>query len=275
MLFACLIWALNAAIVRSAGDELPTSVILFFRNGVAALVLIPLILRGGVRETLRVSRPVVQGLRIVLGLTAMACTFYAYRFMNIADATALSFLGPLFTMLLAALILREVPGWRRWCAAGVGFIGMLIMIRPGFVEIDFPVLVALSGAFFIGSVGIALKILTKTEGPLSMIFWFLAVSTAITAPFAAYSWVTPSGETLFWLIVLGATAVLGHLGDVRAYKSGEASLVAPFRYSILVWAALIGFLIFSEIPDVWKVVGAAIVASANIYIARREALKRT
>ena len=273
MVLAAFVWAENAALVRAIGDGLPTAVIVFFRNAIATVVLLPLILRAGPRSVLTVRRPGLQALRIVMGLSAMACTFYAYRHMNIADATALSFLGPLFTMLLAVVILREVPGWRRWAAAAVGFVGMLIMIRPGFAVIDGPVLIALFGAFLIGGVGITLKALSRSEAPLTMIVLFVLAATLLSLPFAVVEWVTPDPIQLLLLVILGSTAVLGHLADIRAYHNGEATVVAPFRYSLLIWAGLIGFLAFGEIPDHWKVIGAGIVATANIYIARREAIR--
>ena len=178
---------------------------------------------------------------------------------------------PLFATAGAALVLGEVVRARRWTATVVGFLGTLIILRPGFTEITpamaLPVLAAVSMA----CATLTVKSLSRTESPATIVLYMTLFLTPLSLVPALFVWQWPDLETLGYLIGLGGTGALAHLLMTIAYGKADASAVIPFDYARLPFVAVIAFFLFGEVPDLWTWVGAAVIAASAIYIARREA----
>jgi drug/metabolite transporter (DMT)-like permease len=227
---------------------------------------------AGVRlATLKTRHLHVHLVRGVFGLTAMYCSYYAIARMPLADYTALSFTKPLFATLLAILILGEIVRWRRWSATIIGFLGVLIMMRPGAGTLQPAALAALADAFSIAFLVTLVKRLPPQETPLGMLFYFGIFATGLSVGPALYFWQWPT--TYEWMLLIGV-GVLGALAQsfwIRSFRAGEASVVAPFDYLRLPIAATVGFIGFTELPTLWTFLGAAAIVASTLYIAHREA----
>ena len=256
--------------VRYASHELDALQILFFRFFFGLLFLAPLLmLSGGVDlGTRRFGLHFLNGFSQV---TATACMFFGLSLIQIAEATALTFTAPLFVTAGAALILGETVRLRRWTATAVGFAGALIILRPGAQAISLPALVVLVGSAFVASGILATKSLSRTEAPDTIALYLTLLMAVMALPVALTVWRVPSMETFGWLAGTGLSGSLGLMAMVRAYRAADASAVMPFRYVSLLFSAAFGYLLFDEVPDLWTWVGAAVIISAALYTARREA----
>jgi drug/metabolite transporter (DMT)-like permease len=258
-----------AALVKSLGERLDSFQLAFFRAGFGLLSVLPFAIGAG-WGVLRTSRPGLHLARGIAGTLAMMCGFFALTRLTLADATAITFTTPLFLTLLAALVLHETVHGRRWSATACGFVGVLIMLRPGDGVLEPAALVALLGAACIATVRLVIKRLALTETPLTIIVWFCLISTAMSALPAALVWRTPTLLELGLLVLLGCLASVTQVCMIRGYASGEASALAPFEYARLPFAAIYGFFLFAELPDLYTVLGASIIVASTLYIARHE-----
>jgi drug/metabolite transporter (DMT)-like permease len=203
-------------------------------------------------------------------MTAMFGGFYSVVHLPLADATALSFTKPLFVIVLAVIVLKEKVRIRRWSATIGGFIGVLVMLRPG-AGIEPAAIVGIGAALAVAGVVIMVKDLTKTEQPIAILFYFGLVSTVIALAPALWFWQQPTWWELTLLIAIGALGAGGQGATVRSYLCGEATFVAPFDYTRLLYAGFLGWLFFAEVPDSWTWIGAGIIVASTLYIAYREA----
>ncbi len=271
MLAAGLGFTLNGTLVKTLGQQgLDAYQIAFFRSLVGLVVVTPLLWRIGFSR-LKSRHPWLHVFRVIFGAGAMVCGFYALTRLPLADVTALSFTTPLFATVLAVIFLREPVRWRRWSATALGFLGVLIMVRPGAGAFDPAAIFALGMAFGIAAALVLVKRLPMGESQIAMLFYFGIGSVLITAAPAAAVWQPPSGAQYPLLIAMGLLGLGSQAMMIRAFRIGEASFVAPFDYGKLLAAGLLGFFVFAEVPDLWTLVGAAIIVGATLYIARREA----
>lgn len=258
-----------SSLVKELGKELHVFQIVFIRCLFGTIFILPVMLNQGI-ESFKTRRPWLHCVRVCLGMTAMFCVFYALTNMALAKAVAIVFSRPLFTVLLAIPLLGEIVGWRRATATAVGFLGVLVMVKPGTPDFEPVALVAVMGAMFAGSVIIAIKKLSATESVRSIVFWFSGGGTLIALVPAVIMWQTPSAEAWFMLVAVGLFGVTGQMAATRGFSLGEASAVAAFDYLRLIYAGIFGIVLFAEIPDLWAVSGATIIIGSTIYIARRE-----
>lgn len=271
MIAASLGFTVNSALVKSlVAQGLDVFQIAFARALFSFALVLPFLLHAGL-GALRTRYPGQHGLRAFAGAAAMVCGFYAVGQLPLADFTALSFTQPLFVTMLAVLVLGEVVRWRRWLATAVGFIGVLIMVRPGATAFDPAALVALTSVFGIAVAVTMVKRLPAGESHTTMLAYFCLMSLAITGLPAAFYWTPPNLEQWGLLAAVGTLGVCSQAMIIRAYRTGEASFVAPFDYLKLILAGIIGFTFFGELPGPWTLVGALVIVGAAFYIARREA----
>jgi drug/metabolite transporter (DMT)-like permease len=266
-------FSIMAVGIKLLGHRLDSFQIGFFRVVIGFIAILPFVAGGGLAR-LRTRHSGVHLVRAVFGLLAMYCSYYAIARMPLADYTGLSFTKPLFATLLAIAILGESVRWRRWTATLVGFLGVLVMVRPGAATFQPAALAALVDSFSIAFLVTLVKRLPATETPLTMLFFFGLFATVLSLGPAIYSWQWPTA--LEWLLLIGV-GVLGALAQmfwIRAFRTGEASAVAPFDYLRLPMAATVGFIGFSELPTIWTFVGAAVIVASTLYIAHREAQLR-
>ncbi|HEY9549452.1 MAG TPA: DMT family transporter [Kiloniellaceae bacterium] len=271
MIAASLGFTVNSAMVKSlTAGGLDVFQIAFARALFSFALVAPFLLRAGARA-LHTRHPVLHGIRAFAGAAAMLCGFYAVGRLHLADFTALSFTQPLFVTVLAVILLGEVVHWRRWLATAVGFLGVLVMMRPGAAGFDPAALVALASVFGIAVAVCMVKRLPEGESHATMLAYFCLMSLALTVVPAAVRWTPPSASQWLLLAGVGSLGVVSQAMIIRAYRSGEASFVAPFDYLKLILAGLIGFAVFGEVPGPATLLGAVVIVGAAVYIARREA----
>lgn len=270
-----------AALVRYAAlSGLDSQVTFFWRNFFCVVWLLPLLAVRG-RSIVTTSQPRLYILRVALSFVSMSSFFYALSVISIGQATAISFLSPLFGTLFAIVLLGEVVGVRRWMALVVGFAGALVMLRPwesweaavisGGGAMGWGEVAALVSAMCVGIIGPLVKQLTGADDADRIVFITSLMMTPLSLLPALQAWSWPSGTQWLVLMVLGLFAVLGHMTLVRGYVAAEASLVMTFKFSRLPFAVVLGYLMFGETisPSTWA--GAMVIFAAGVYIARREA----
>lgn len=270
---ACMA-TLFAGVKWAAGQGVPVLEIVFFRNAFAFIPIALYILPTTGWRVLRTRRPLGHLARSAVGLAGMFCGFTAASLLPLTEATALQFAAPLFMTALSALILKEHVGRHRWAAVAVGFVGVLIMIRPD------PASMAQLGALFgiagaLGAAGamIAVREIGKTEPGPTIVFYFTLAGTLAGLASAPFGWVMPDALTLAVLIGVGLLGGVGQLLLTQALKVAPVAAVAPFDYTQLIWASLLGFLVWGELPRPVTLAGAVIVAGSGVYILYRETVR--
>lgn len=269
ILASAVLFTVMSTLAKFLGGRLDPFQVAFFRAFVGLCVVLPFLIRQGARGY-KTERPFLHLARGVVGSSAMMCGFYALAHLPLADATALSFARALFLVVLAVFVLREVVGIRRTTATIVGFIGVVIMLRPtGAIE---PAsFVALGGAFLVAFAVVFVKILSRTDGAVTLLFYSGVISTLATAIPAGLFWTEPTTTDLALLIAMGVFGVGAQSCFIRGYSVGDATALAPLDYTRLLFAAVAGFIFFSDIPDEWTAVGALIIVASTLYITYREA----
>ncbi len=256
--------------VKYLGPRIGVFEIGFFRSFIGLLVTLPFVLRkseGGMWS----RRPWFHLARGGSSAGAQLCGFYAVIHLPMATAIAISFAGPLFVLVLAALILGETVRARRWTATAIGFVGVLIMLRPT-GDIELASFVALGSAFFFGTSIIMIKRLLADDDPVVVIFYYGMIASMITIGPAIYTWVPPRWEDLGLLVLLSTFGVAAQGAYIQGLAIADASELAPYGFMRLLFAAIAGFYFFAEIPDVWTVAGGVVIVGSTLYIARREAV---
>jgi len=270
MALAGFAFAAMGGLIKFAARDLHPFEVAFFRCFFGLLWMVPWLLRRG-PGALRTGRMTLYWARAVIGLVGMLAGFYALRYIALADATALSFTAPLFATVGAALILRETVRRRRWTATLLGFVGVLIILRPGATTVDPAALWTLLAAATTAANVLIVKRLTDTEPTEAVVTWMVVMMTPMTLVAALLFWEWPTPVQLMIMAAIGLCGTLGHLAVTRGFAAGEASLVMSFDYLKMPFAAVIGWLAFGELPTVWTFLGAAVIAGSAAYIAHREA----
>lgn len=269
MVVAAMLLTVMGALVKYLGRELHSFQIVFFRCLIGFVCMLPFIAHAGIRS-LATRRPGMHALRTAMGISAMFCVFYAFSHMPFAEAMAIIFSRPLFSVTLAVLLLGETVGWHRTAAAVVGFLGVVMMVKPGTAAFDPVSLVAVTAAMLGGFIAIVIKKLSRTETTTTIVMWFAVGGTIISFVPMLVVWSAPTLAQWGLLFLVGVLGAAGQTSLTRAFSTGETSFVTPFDYMRLVFAALIGLLIFREIPDTWAIIGAVVIVSSGYYVARRE-----
>ena len=227
----------------------------------------------GQRALLGTRRPMLQLGRGLLLAVATLCMFTAFSYVPLADAYVISFTAPLLVTAFSVPLLREQVGWRRWTAVGVGFLGVLIVIRPGVAEVHWALFMPL-----ITAVNFALyQILTRKlsalpgEHPLAMLFYVALVGAIVTSLIVPFHWTPLAATDWLWMLTMGALGATGHLVLIRALTIAPASLLSPFIYSQIVWALGLGWLVFGDRPDLWTLGGGAVIVASGLFVFWREA----
>lgn len=255
--------------IRYVSDELHPFQIAFFRNVFGLAFLLPLLMRSGFSE-LKTKRPGLHLLRGVVNIGAMLLFFYALSITPLATVTALGFLGPIFAAALSVLFLGEVFRVRRWAAIGVGFLGMLIILRPGLIALDVGALMVIASAFLWGIAMMIIKILGRTESSVAITAWMGILLGLFSLGPAIWVWRDPTIAGWFWLVFIGFWGSIAQVTLAQALKEAEPTAIMPFDFLRLVWATLLAMWLFAESPDTFTWIGAAVIFGAGIYIMRRE-----
>lgn len=271
--FAAAGFGIMVALIKLVGENIPVAQILFVRQIVMALIVAPVIL-GNFPESLKTNHFGLQLLRIVLALLAMGFGFSAVVNMPLADATSIGFAKSFFVTICAIFFLNEVIGVRRWMAVIIGFIGVLIVMRPGTDSFTIYGLYALIGAAGAGAVMVVIRILTRTESTTAILtYQALGVGVVVAFP-AIWDWVWPTTHEWILLVGIGVISYGAQMLNILAYKFGEASVMASLDYMRLIYAVIFGYFLFSDLPDFWTLLGSAVIIAASIYTIHREAQRK-
>lgn len=271
---ACCFGSMAIAI-RLASRQLHPFEIAFFRNVFGLLFTLPLLARAGPR-LLRTQRLPLYLFRCVLGTISMLAAFWAIVNMPMAKAIALSYSTPLFVTIGAIFVLGEIVRARRWTAVIAGFVGVLLIVRPGLHGYSPAALVALLAALMSACVSICLKFLSRTEAPDAIVIWTTLLWVPLSLPAALLFWQWPQPEIWAFVVAAGFFGTSGHMCWMRALKIGDVSLLAPISFVQMPIVAVLAYFLFGEKLDRWTILGAVVIFAANAYITHREArLSRT
>jgi drug/metabolite transporter (DMT)-like permease len=273
MLLACALFAAMTGLVRHVADSgVHPWEIAFFRNLFSLVVMGPWMLRAGLAG-LKTARLKLYTLRAGIGVLSMLAWFWSVSLLPITEATALGFTAPFFTTIMAALILGEVVRLRRWTAVIIGFLGALVILRPH--TGDIPALgaaVALVAAATQACSVIMVKTLSRTESPNAIVAYMSIYLTPMSLIPALFVWGWPSWAMLGWMALVGLVGTFAHLCFTRALRAMDASALAPLDFARLVFVAIIGMVVFDQIPSIWTWVGSAVIFASGVYVVRREAI---
>ena len=270
MLLSALFMVALSACVRHLSSQLHPLEIGFFRIVFGVLVLTPVFARQGM-ASLKATRHGLIAVRGMLQAAGILLFFVGLGLSPLAQVTALNFSAPLFAALLAILLLGEVVRTRRIVALAVGFAGTLVILRPGIIEIDLGSVLVLLAALTWGLSMIVIKVLSRTESGVTITIYSTLWSLPPTFVAAVFYWETPALHHWAWFVALGVLGTFGNLIFIQAFKESDVTALLPLDFTKLIWAAVVGYLAFAEIPDVWTWVGGTIIFSAATYIAYGEA----
>ncbi|WP_374657131.1 DMT family transporter [Phenylobacterium sp.] len=273
MVASALAFTAMTTLIKFLGDDYSASLQTFYRQLAGFIVLLPIIIRrrGAAFAT---TRPGILIFRSAAGTLGMILSFYAFQKMPLADANALSFTRTLWLVPLAALVVRETVGPLRIGAAVVGFVGVLIMLRPGVggeFAIGWPALAMLASSFLFALTITGMKVMTKDHSPTVLLVWAATLGLVMALPGAFLAWRWPEPIDL---VLLGAMGVLGTVTQgcyIKGMAIGDAAAMAPIDYTRLVFTVIVGLTLFHEIPNGWTVAGAGVVVGSTLFITWREA----
>ena len=255
--------------IRFVTVEIHPFQVAFFRNLFGLLFLVPWFVAVGAR-TLRTRHLGRHMMRAGVNAFSMLAWFMSLSLIPVANATSVALIGPVFVALGATWFLGELITPRRWIGIGIGIVGTLVIIRPGFTDVGIAIWLVLFATLCVSTSKLIAKSLSRTESTASIVAYLTFFMMPITFVPALFTWSWPTIEQVGLLALIGSLGSIGHLLFVKAYKFADVSLVEPAMFTRMAWAALIGWMLFSEFPDLWTWVGAAIVIVGTTYLARRE-----
>lgn len=246
-------------------QDYPIAQTLWVRYVITTAVAIMIARKFGLRRALRSRRPLLQTGRSLLALVEAAVFVLAFWYLPLAETHAVAATSPLIVIALSAPLLREKVGLHRWLAVLAGFVGVLLIIRPGLAGFVLPLLIPLLGAFLWGLYQILVRLCARYDPPETTMLWSGFVALGAISLVAPFQW-QPAGAFAWTLLIgIGVLSALAHYALIKALDYAEASAVQPYGYTLLVWAALLGFLVFADIPGPWTVLGGAVVVLSGLY----------
>jgi drug/metabolite transporter (DMT)-like permease len=230
--------------------------------------------RAGWRRCFATERPVLQGLRSLIMLAEIALFAFGLRFLGLADIHATFATFPLMVTALAPLVLGEKVGWRRWVAVAVGFIGALVVIRPGTGVFSAPVLIPLAAALMFAVYQVMTRLVSRRDSSATSLFYMGWVGALAVTPFGLAAWQPPTLEAWVLMAVLSASGLFAHFLLILALEYADAASLQPLNYFLIVWAIVMGYLLFDDLPDLPTLTGAAIIVASGLYTMFREHLRK-
>jgi len=269
MLAAGVMFSINFSVIRILGQDLNVFEIVFFRNLFGFVVFIPWLVRAS-KDQLIPARPWLVASRGLLQALALSAWYSAIMVVPLAQATSLSMLEPIFTSLLAILILREKSSAARWIIVALGFAGSMIIIRPGFETVRLESLLVLFSTSMWGIYIIAGKILTRTDSVAVVVAYPTLIVVPLALIPALFFWQWPSLEQWGLFVVTGILSSSANFAITKSYQIGDITAMAPIGFSRLIFAAIVGFVVFSEVPEIWVWIGGGVIVAAGSMLARIE-----
>ena len=273
MMIAAMLNISMAAILKGLVQELPVFEVAFFRHLFGTIILLPLLLRPGANP-FRTQRFSLHCLRAVLNIVAILAYFTAVSLIPLAQVTALGFTSPLFASLFAVMVLGEVLRRSRVIGLLLGLAGAVIILRPGFQEISPGAMLALGSALFWAGAMTCIKSLSRTESSVAVVFYAAILQMPIAFALTLFVWVTPTLTQLGLMVIIAIIGTLAQLSITQAFREADSTVVLPMDFTKLIWASLLGYLLFSELPDIWAWVGGAVVFSGVLWVGYSETRDR-
>jgi drug/metabolite transporter (DMT)-like permease len=221
--------------------------------------------KQGVVAALRTKRPVLQIVRSVVAVIESAIFVLAFRYLPLADTHAVAATSPLVVIALGVFFLGERAGVARWLAVLTGFAGVLLIVRPGFREIGWPLLLPLGGAVLWAGYQVLTRLAARTDSPDTSFLWSAIVAFIATCFVGPLDWHWPTAGAWALMVVIAMFGAVAHYALIKALDYAEAGAVQPYAYTLLLWATLLGFLVFGDVPDQWTILGAGIVVLSGLY----------
>ncbi len=273
MMLSVVLFSMMDATVKWLGGTYPTQQIMFFRCLVALIPLIVIIsMRGGI-ATLKTNQIKLHFMRSLLGVSAMGLAFFAFSLMRLADAISILHTTPIFMTALSVLILREKVGWHRWSAVACGFIGMLLVVKPGQGMLESGSLFMIMAALLISCTTIIIRHLSIRDDPVCITFYFTVTGILVSSLGILWlGWKTPTLSDFVLLIAVGLLGGVAQYMMTVSYRHAEIAMVAPLKYLTIVFGGGFGYLLWFELPDLQSAIGIAIIALAGLYTLRREVI---
>lgn len=274
MLASAVAFTVMMTLIKFLGSDYPAALQTFYRQVAGFLILLPVIFRrrGAAFAT---TRPGILIFRASAGTIGLILSFYAFQKLPLADANALSFTRTLWLVPLAALVVREKVGPLRIAAAVVGFLGVLVMLRPGAqgLALGLPAFAMLGSAFLFALTVTGMKVMTRDHSPTVLLVWAATLGLVFSLPGAFLTWRWPEAMDLLLLAAMGIIGTATQWFYIKGMQVGDAAAMAPIDYTRLLFAAVAGFVLFHEVPTVWTLAGAGIVVASTLFITWRESRK--
>ena len=269
MLLSMLLFSLNDAMGKWLVATYSVGQVLLIRSAAALIILTPFVWQGGIRPLIKVERPGMQFLRVLFSTGEVYGFYFAVMYLPLADVMTYWLAAPIYVAALSPLLLGEKVGWRRWTAIFIGFVGVIMALDPSAAALSPPAIISILGSFAFAFMLLSSRALRATPDT-TLVFWQTlgaGVAGLLTSPFG---WVTPSAPDFLLLALLGVVAMLAHVGVNRAMKLADAVTVAPFQYTLLLWAVVFGWVFFGDVPRPAILVGGTVIVAAGLFIFFRE-----
>ncbi|MDQ4060498.1 MAG: DMT family transporter [Pseudomonadota bacterium] len=272
MVLGIFLFSVNDAMGKWLVATYTVGQVLLIRSLAALVMLAPFVWREGVAPLLRAPWPSLQLLRVVLSTLEVAFFYWAVAYLPLADVMTYYLAAPIYVTALSPVLLGEAVGWRRWTAVLVGFAGVLVALRPSASTLTLPALVAVLGSLIFALMMITTRKLRGTSGTALVTGQTLG-ALLLGGALAPFDWVTPSPRDFLLLSLLGVAAMVAHVCVNRSLQLAPASVVAPFQYTLIVWAVVLGYLVFGDVPQLGTWIGAGIIVGAGLFIFWREQVR--
>ncbi len=268
MSISAITYVISIAIGRYLAPDIEVFQIAFLRNAFAILFMMPWLMKVGLgaMRTQQIGKHVVRGF---MSSTNVTLLFAAVALIPIADMSAINFLQPVIGAAIAGFVLGEVAGRKRWLAISMGFVGAILVIRPGFAEFNLGMAYALGSAIAGALVSIMIKTLVRTDPPDTIAAWLFVTQTLILLVPTLIVWRMPSAAQWGLFVFIGLMSVILQRTYNRGIQAADISIAMPFNFTRLIWASLLGWLVFAEFPDVWTWIGGTIIFVASVWLTRQ------
>jgi drug/metabolite transporter (DMT)-like permease len=270
MMLAMGLMASMDASAKLLVEDYPIPQILLVRFLVFLVFALALARRRGFRVTLRSRKPVLQIVRTLVMLVEIWVFVWAFSLLPLANVHAIAAVSPLMAMALAVPLLGERVGWHRWTAVAAGLVGVLIIVRPGIAQTDWAMAIPVLAAFLWALLQILIRKAGLSDPIETTGLWTATIAVLVMALVAPFVWIAPDARAWGLLLLTGLLGTMGHMTLFKALELAPASAVQPFSYMMMVWAALLGFLVFGAFPDAWTILGALVIVASGLYAFARE-----
>ncbi len=264
-MLAMLCFAVMDAISKFLVTEYAVGQLMWVRYGLLCLFAAFVARRRGLRAAIKSRRPGLQIVRSLVAVIEGAMFVLAFRYLPLADTHAVAATSPLIVIALGVLFLGERAGLARWLAVAVGFAGVLLIVRPGFRTVDWPLALPLAGAVLWAGYQILTRLSARTDPPDTALLWSAIVAFIASSFVGPLDWKWPTPTAWALMVTIAAIGTVAHYALIKALDHAEAGAVQPYSYTLLVWATVTGWLVFGDVPDGWTILGGAVVVASGLY----------